>query len=183
MEASEDRDITNDMSPRTEPCICLGPTGNMQGGVNCYNLETKKVVERRTIKEFPMPRRVEKRVRSLGLRAKQTRVGARLAFLNRHKERFAWDTDEAESQDLLEEHTPRETDDLPAEIPGVMLESDYDDLNNNVIENTSPSDLQLAEAARRNANLTTASEQDQIAGVNVTPPRGRQPHHRRRRRQ
>ena len=31
VEASEDADVTNDMKPRTEPCIALGWSGNDQG--------------------------------------------------------------------------------------------------------------------------------------------------------
>ena len=49
VEANQDSDITNTLNDRTAPCILLGPTGNEQGSVNCYNLETKKVVVRRTI--------------------------------------------------------------------------------------------------------------------------------------
>ena len=165
VEASPDRDRTNEMTDRTEPCICLGPTGNMQGGVNCYNLETKQVVERRTIKVLPMPARVEKRVRVLGMRAKQKRVGERLQFLNRHRERFAWDIDD-EGEELVETSPPHETDDLPAEIPGVQLESDFDDLNA-VIEPNLPTPEQQATAALANANLTPDDAPVQITGVDV----------------
>eukprot|EP00804_Cyclotella_cryptica_P031175 CCRYP_011748-RA/>CCRYP_011748-RA protein AED:0.26 eAED:0.26 QI:0/0/0/1/0/0/5/0/530 len=42
-EASQDPNVTNTMSPRTAPCIALGPTGNVQGSMSCYNLETKQV--------------------------------------------------------------------------------------------------------------------------------------------
>ena len=38
VEASQDPDITNTMNDRTAPCIVLGPTGNVQGSINCYNL-------------------------------------------------------------------------------------------------------------------------------------------------
>lgn len=62
VEASQDSDITNTMNDRTAPCIVLGPTGNVQGSVSCYNLETKQVVTRRTITPLPMPDRVIRRV-------------------------------------------------------------------------------------------------------------------------
>ena len=60
VEASQDPDITNTMTDRTAPCIALGPTGNIQGSINCYNLETKQVITRRTIQPLPMPDRVLK---------------------------------------------------------------------------------------------------------------------------
>lgn len=53
VEANQDSDITNTLNDRTAPCILLGPTGNVQGSVNCYNLETMKVVVRRTMRHAP----------------------------------------------------------------------------------------------------------------------------------
>ena len=168
VEASADRDITNDMNSRTDPCIVLGPTGNIQGSVNCYNLATKKVVERHTITPLPMPDRVVRRVIAIGKKAKQTRTSKRLQFLNRHKEEFAWDNDdELAGQGLLEDE-PHETHQLPAEIPGVMLESDVVD-DEAAIERHVPSDLELATAALANANLAPISDKDQIAGVDSDP--------------
>jgi hypothetical protein len=49
VEASKDADITNTLKQRTYPCIVLGPTGNFQGSVKCFNLETKQVIKRRTV--------------------------------------------------------------------------------------------------------------------------------------
>jgi len=90
VEASQDPDVTNTMNDRTAPCIVLGPTGNVQGSINCYNLMTKKVVTRRTITCLPMPDRVVKRVVALGQCCKQQCVGDKLQFLNRIKEKFSW---------------------------------------------------------------------------------------------
>jgi hypothetical protein len=55
VEASQDPDVSNTTDDRTAPCIVLGPTGNVQGSVFCFNLETKKVITRRVIKPLPMP--------------------------------------------------------------------------------------------------------------------------------
>ena len=49
VEASTDADLTNDMKSRTHPCISLGPSGNMQGSLKCFDIQTGKVVTRRTI--------------------------------------------------------------------------------------------------------------------------------------
>ena len=80
IEASDDADVTNDMRDRTSPCVVLGPTGNVQGSVRCFNLETKKVITRRTVKELPMPDRVVRRIIRLGRASKQLRTKERLTF-------------------------------------------------------------------------------------------------------
>jgi hypothetical protein len=49
VEASDDPTITNTLQARTSPCIVLGPTGNLQGSVKCYNLTTKQIVDRRVV--------------------------------------------------------------------------------------------------------------------------------------
>jgi hypothetical protein len=115
------------MNDRTVPCIALGPTGNVQGSVSCFHLETKQLITRHTITPLPMPARVQRRVEKLGARSKQTRIGKRLQFLNRMKEKFSWGdgTEEDESQDLLEAE-PHETNVLPAEIQAVELEEDFE---------------------------------------------------------
>ena len=46
--------------PRTHSCIALGLSGNCQGNVNCFDLETGKVVVRRTINHIPWPERMIK---------------------------------------------------------------------------------------------------------------------------
>eukprot|EP00956_Cyclotella_meneghiniana_P028301 scaffold65295_cov71-Cyclotella_meneghiniana.AAC.14 len=165
IEASEDADITNNMQGRTTPCICLGPSGNVQGSVVCYNLETKKIIKRRTIKPLPMPDRVIKRAISIGKACKRKRTSARLTFLNRHKEKFDWDNEDLDEPDevgLVE--APLETDPLLAEIPGVELESD-DEPVNVIQEVEEPSELTVALAARANANLMQDKTPDQLAGV------------------
>jgi hypothetical protein len=55
VEASEDAEITNTLRSCTFPCIMLGPTGNTQGSVWCFNLQSKQVIKRRTVKPLPMP--------------------------------------------------------------------------------------------------------------------------------
>ena len=101
VEASDDADVTNDMRDRTSPCIVLGPTV-VQGSVRCLNLATKKVVTRRTVNPLPMPDQVIRRVVKLGKSSKQLRTKERLTFLNRHKDRFDWDTPEDEFEGLVE---------------------------------------------------------------------------------
>ena len=62
VEASPDADITNTMDARTVPCIALETTGNIQGSHRVFDLNSGKVLVRRTVKEMPFPERVLKRV-------------------------------------------------------------------------------------------------------------------------
>ena len=52
VEASNDAVITKNNSDRTHACIFLGPSGNRQGSLNCFDLETGKVVVRRYSKQL-----------------------------------------------------------------------------------------------------------------------------------
>jgi hypothetical protein len=110
-----------------------------------------------------MPDKVVNRVIKLGQRAKQQRLSSRLQFLNRHKERFGWDLDEEQPTGLVD-RTPRETDALPAEIPGVFVESDF--VENNIIEQLPElTNDEQAAAALANANLDSPDTPDELAGV------------------
>jgi hypothetical protein len=77
-----------------------------------------------------------------------------LQFLNRHREKYDWDNDKMEIDEGLggDEAHP----DLPAEIPGVPLESDFE---SNLIEQTEVSELYIAMAAARNANLSNTPDE------------------------
>jgi hypothetical protein len=97
---------------------------------------------------------------TLGKKAKQTRTSKRSEFLNRNKEKFDWDIEEAEAEVLL---APSDTDDLPAELPGIPLEEDYH--GNDVIEPSGPSELDVVAAARANANLDSTLPSAELTGV------------------
>ena len=64
VEASYDDDITNTLKDRTHSCIALGPTGNIQGSMKCFDLKTGRVVKCRTITVLPMPDRIIKQVQN-----------------------------------------------------------------------------------------------------------------------
>jgi hypothetical protein len=74
-----------------------------------------------------------------------------------------WDADHDDSQELIE-HPPRDTDSLPAEIPGVFVESDFAPTDA-VVPDTDPTDDTQAAAALANANLDTPAQSAEIAGV------------------
>ena len=55
IEASTDAIVVNDNTKRTHSCIALGLSGNREGSVNFFDLETIKVVVCRTINHIPWP--------------------------------------------------------------------------------------------------------------------------------
>ena len=56
----------NSQLPRTQGAICLGPSGNMQGGFKFMTLKTMKKIVRRSWDPIPMPDTVIARVNELG---------------------------------------------------------------------------------------------------------------------
>ena len=53
LEASNDDMITNTNNERTHSCINLGPDGQRQGNILCFDLITGSVITRRIFKVFP----------------------------------------------------------------------------------------------------------------------------------
>ena len=99
------------------PAICLGPTGNIQGTHNFFSLMTGLVIKQRNFTELPIPQSVINRVTHF---AQNSGVPSDLVFLNRHHVPFDWpDNDSGNSLDP----TPIGVyPDIPAEMPGVMID-------------------------------------------------------------
>jgi hypothetical protein len=57
--------ITNTMDPRTTGAICLGPSGNIQGGHKFLSLQTGNVMVRRKWTELPVPADVINRLEDI----------------------------------------------------------------------------------------------------------------------
>jgi hypothetical protein len=62
----EEDEPRNNQTPRTQGAICLGPTGNLQGGYKFMSLKTGMKIARRSWDVIPMPDTVIKRVNALG---------------------------------------------------------------------------------------------------------------------
>ena len=124
VEASYDRDVTNNTNSCCHGCISLGAARTLRGLLKCFDLLTGLVVGRRTFDVLPMPDRVVKLLNEWGSKSDKANYGTTLQFRNRNKVKFDWDNDELEEdEDLIEDeirdnHHPS----LPAEIPGVELE-------------------------------------------------------------
>ena len=56
----------NSQFPRTKGAICLGPSGNIQGGYKFMSLKSGKKITRRSWDKIPMPDTVIDRVNLLG---------------------------------------------------------------------------------------------------------------------
>ena len=102
VKASTDANITNDMKSRTHPCIGLGPAGNMQGSLKCFDIKTGKVVTRRTIKVITMPDDNIKTVNRWGQGQRAVTYGNKLEFLIRVKYLFDWENKELDLVNLVD---------------------------------------------------------------------------------
>ena len=55
VETSTDAIVTNDNKERTRSCVALGPVGNRQGSVKCFDIETGKLLHRHTVTQVLWP--------------------------------------------------------------------------------------------------------------------------------
>jgi hypothetical protein len=78
---------SNIMTPRTHEAIAVGPTGNLQGSVKFYSLDTGRIIKRRSFTPLPMPDQVIECVNALGLCKRQGRT---FCFFNWHLAPFEW---------------------------------------------------------------------------------------------
>ena len=152
--AYDEPDITNNQDLRGRDTICLGPTGNRQGTHKFFCLESKRVIKRKQFDEYPMPDSILKRVEAIGVKDKND---AKLRFRNRKNERFDWDMEDEDEEELIEDNAVDAEvapfPDIPAEMPGVGLEEHL----TTPLVNAGPEPGQdfeaRAAAATRNANF------------------------------
>jgi hypothetical protein len=117
---------TNTMAWRSHEAIALGPTGNLQGSVKFYCINTGRELKCRSFTPMPMPDRVIKQVNKIVEREGQGRT---FRFLNQKKQAYEW-TDEVPEDDddfqgLLEDEVEAAPyPDISAELPGVELDEE-----------------------------------------------------------
>ena len=107
---------------------------------------------RRVIKVVPYPDRVIKRLNDLGKTPRGEKYSNGLVFLNRKKQPFNWENEELNEQ-LPEVEEPIYPDIL-AEVPGLVLKSDFDDANDVVMTPPPPTLEKQAERALDNMGMT-----------------------------
>ena len=152
-EVHEDNDPTNSMQSRGLPAICLGPTGNIQGTYSFLNLSSGLVIKRRRFVELPAPDSVIQRVNTL---AENSGVSTTLVFADRTKTPFAWPDNEP-LQSTLDSTPMAVYPNLPAEMPGVLLERHIPvpGVQSTFDEPYEQDWFDLADAAAHNAELDT----------------------------
>ncbi len=84
--------VTSTMDPRTTGAICLGPSGNIQGGHKFLSLQTGNVMVRRKWTELPVPADVINRIEDLAQDG------------NDSVERLLEEEDDEDNQDEMELH-------------------------------------------------------------------------------
>ncbi|KAL7464347.1 hypothetical protein ACHAXS_004676 [Conticribra weissflogii] len=117
-EVFDDPTPSNTLTPRTQPAICLGPTGNLQGTYKFFSLRTGLVLKRRQFKCLPMPDSMISTLNNWEARGEH----GNLIFANRRGIPFTWNR-------LREHNTPRagkaqmaNFPNMPAELPGIAIE-------------------------------------------------------------
>ena len=163
-EVHDEPSPSNTMMPWTHKAIAMGPTGNLQGWVKFFCLNTGRILKRRSFTTLLMPDRVLKRVNDIRLRKKQGRT---FRFLNRRREPYEWTDavpeDDPEFQGLLEDEEEAAYPDISAEPPGVELESEETNFSI-VTDDLEPDFKQLAAVALDNAGI---NPQDHLHAAQV----------------
>jgi hypothetical protein len=86
---------TNTMAWRTHEAIALEPTGNLQGSVKFYCINTGCMLKRRSFTPMTMPDQDIKRMNAIGEREEQ---GWEFRFINRRRKPYEW-TDKVPEDD------------------------------------------------------------------------------------
>ena len=71
VEISTDAFITNGNNYRTHACIALGPSGNRQGSIKCFDLYTGRVGLCRTVKYMIWPEKLLRKANTWGKKGKK----------------------------------------------------------------------------------------------------------------
>jgi len=118
VEASTDVIVTNDNTERTRSCVAVGPVGNRQGSVKCFDIETGKMLHRRTVTQIPWPldNILIRKVEAWGKKGARAIKRGRIEFLNRKGEKFDWDNDDLTDLEVVDEQ-PKLIDPGVADIP------------------------------------------------------------------
>ena len=145
---------TNTMAWRAHKAIALGPTGNLQGSIKFYCIDTGRVLKRRSFTPMLMPDRVIKRVNKIG---EQEGHGRTFRFLNRQKQAYEWTDEVPKDDDFFQGMLEDEVDatpypDISAELPGVELDKEEREFQT-ILDEPEPDFRDMAAAALHNAGI------------------------------
>ena len=82
------------MTESTYDALYLGPTGNLQGTFNAFDLKTGLFKNNSNFTRVPIPDLVVKLVKNWGKRSQQEHQKNKLEFLNCLKKKIDWDNSE-----------------------------------------------------------------------------------------
>ena len=94
VEASTNVIIKNGNNDKTHACIALGPYGNIQGSINCFDIDTGRVAVRITVKHVMCPERLLRKANMWEKKGKKAILKGQIKFLNRKGERFDRDNND-----------------------------------------------------------------------------------------
>ena len=126
VESSTDAIITDGNNDRIHACIALGPSGNIQGYINWFDLDTGRVVVRRIFKKCIWTERLLRKANTRGKKDKKTILKGQIKFLNRKGKKFDWDNDNLTEIKTADREPKLVQPNFIAEIPGIEVESDYE---------------------------------------------------------
>jgi hypothetical protein len=101
------------MASRTQPAICLGPTGNMQGSYRFFSLSTGRVIVRRNFTAFPMPDNI---IALVDKWADRNNAKPDLTFTDRTGREYLLNNN---LNKPIVEPEPAQFPDIPAILPGI----------------------------------------------------------------
>ena len=169
IQASTDKVVTNDNTPRTHGNIALGPSRNRQGLLKCFDLETGKLVFHKISKQIPLPDRMFKIACEWGRKSKQLVMKDSIQFLNRKGKKFDWDNDELSDLEVKKYPIKIIYPDITAELPRIKLERDLNTLSR-VTVCSKPSVTKQAADASISAGLDAPREDSAVTrGVDDAP--------------
>ncbi|KAL7461401.1 hypothetical protein ACHAXS_001822 [Conticribra weissflogii] len=138
-EVYDDPTPSNTLTPRTQPAVCMGPTGNLQGTYKFFALRTGQVIKRRQFRTLPMPDSMIQTINNW----ERNEDHGELIFANRRGIPFTWNRQTVPKTRRQQQHTA----DFPAgaaELPGIAITQAED------------------------AHATDAAEQEEAKALDVT---------------
>ena len=169
VEASNDAITTDGNNNRTHACIALGPSGNRHGSINCFNLDTGRVVVSRTVKQMIWPERLLRKADVWGKKGKKAILKGQIKFLNRKGEKFDWDNDYLTEIEMADKEPKLFRPDFISEIPVIEVESDHEPIigpKPNTEPEVKSSYVERAKNAHKNSGRKTdGATQSKTRGV------------------
>ena len=159
IEASTDVIITNGNNDRTHAYIALGPSRNRQGYINCFDLDTGKVVVRSTVKHIIFLESLIRKANTWGGKGKKVILKGQINFLNqRGGGGVDWENEDLTLIDMDDKEPKLVQPNFIAEIPGIEVKSDYEPIigpNPNTEPEVKSSYAECANNARKNVGRKT----------------------------